>query len=289
VLQSIEYGIIYDYVHRAHELESLCFYEYVSMYKKVKKKKSTSNEIILESTHLSISKGRPLQKRYNFLSSHRQYFSHEHVLEIDEKIPVLNGPSFPRRNDSDNYELYSKMILLLFKPWRDTRDVKLPNENYSNALTMYLTILTNARIFQYIENIEFLKKAEDDAKEEKKALRSKHVDLNEEVLIENNIDLELNSDNEDDNNYQLDINLLQHLEENSQSIRLKLWESEAIDIINKHIPFKQVATNYEEQYINNNLNAILNINNKSDFLIKYDNNIKANIKFWEQTYKLQKS
>lgn len=55
-----------------------------------------------------------------------------------ETLPEFIGQWFPRRSDIDAKELYSVSMLALFKPWRDLGDLKLADETFEDAFSVFM-------------------------------------------------------------------------------------------------------------------------------------------------------
>ncbi|KAH9848179.1 hypothetical protein C2E23DRAFT_709142, partial [Lenzites betulinus] len=45
------------------------------------------------------------------------------------------GPSIPRRDRDADRERYCRLMLILFHPWRDPRDLKSPAETWEDAFS----------------------------------------------------------------------------------------------------------------------------------------------------------
>ncbi|CAF0983083.1 unnamed protein product [Brachionus calyciflorus] len=132
-----------DYVYRPKELEHVSLFEFYSYYKKV----FTSQ----------INNG---HKPLKFLDKHPQKTS---VIIENEKthVPIILGKQI---TDHDN-ENYSKIILLLFKPWRDNLDLKKEMQTFSDSLSNFLNNNNSTnieRIKKYIYNIQLLKRSKED-------------------------------------------------------------------------------------------------------------------------------
>ena len=96
-----------DYHMRGPQLSDMCFYDYVSSIEKVK----TSKEELHATQKSSV--GRPPLPRYDFDRSHPQSQTHIQRKRDVKLIPKLSY--FPPSEDR-NIEMFSKIMLLLFKP-----------------------------------------------------------------------------------------------------------------------------------------------------------------------------
>jgi hypothetical protein len=105
----------------------------------------------------------------------------------EELVPFILGPTIPRKNNLEYSELYSKSILLLFKPWRQILGLCQENNEYKSQLDNFIKNLefsNNNKILQYIENVELLKKSIDDATEIKRDVnkRKQFFDENQHLI-----------------------------------------------------------------------------------------------------------
>ncbi|KAI0043929.1 hypothetical protein FA95DRAFT_1464697, partial [Auriscalpium vulgare] len=65
---------------------------------------------------------------------HPLYETHLCRLRSLRMIPVLLGPSIPRRDRGDEErELWSRAMLILFKPWRRLSDLKSGQQTWRDA------------------------------------------------------------------------------------------------------------------------------------------------------------
>jgi hypothetical protein len=81
-------------------------------------------------------------------------------------IPSLIIPAITRKDDIENRELYSKIISLLFVPFRDLNE--LIDTNWKMKLQSFLAMNQDNQINHFIDNIEYLKKSISDAENEKR-------------------------------------------------------------------------------------------------------------------------
>ncbi|KAJ6646482.1 ATP-dependent DNA helicase pfh1 [Pseudolycoriella hygida] len=137
-----------DYEYRPIEIENLCLYEFVSKYKKQKKKmsdekflKQQQQDLISKEMNLEVddsqnkTRGRSAQKRYIFDEGHPQVLTHILMERVKQVIPVLIGPQIPRKNRESTRERYCRSILTLFYPWRTFSDLCSPDESWLDSWT----------------------------------------------------------------------------------------------------------------------------------------------------------
>ncbi len=126
-------------------------------------------------------------------------------------VPLLLCPTIPRKEDNENKTDYAKLILLLFKSWRELSKIKDEGSNWEECL---VTFLSNASpwILKLIDNIECLKKSQDDAEEEKKCIVKKPKQAftcdNIEDQSDKNDDFVLDNQESDDDNLEDELNLI---------------------------------------------------------------------------------
>lgn len=141
--------IVYDYKYRNTILENVCLYEYASRFMKIKSN-STKNNLV-------------------FLEDHFQYKSHKLKVLKEDCVPIVYGPKIPRAtsNIMEDKIRYSKIMLILFKPFRKIDDILINNDAILSykSLIEELQINKQAVILKYIENIEFLNKSKSDFEE----------------------------------------------------------------------------------------------------------------------------
>ena len=138
------------------DLKNECFYSFVSKYVKIKVK--TKSLLYTD-----------------FDKSHRQFSKYQLKRLPVKQIPIILGPSFAKKRNIEEYEIYCKMMLILFKPWTDLFNLKINNTTWIASYEMYLFELNNQdnHILQYIQNIGLLCKSKEDAEEEKRTKTSK--------------------------------------------------------------------------------------------------------------------
>ncbi len=120
-------------------------------------------------------------KRYNFKITHVEVNTHE-LIELQEPfITSVLMPSVPRKNNDEEHELYAQIILTLFKPWTSFHEINNLND-WTKSLQSFLDS-ASAETLKLIDNVENLKKSEDDANEEKKAIKDKKKNQTISILL----------------------------------------------------------------------------------------------------------
>ncbi|CAF4375733.1 unnamed protein product, partial [Rotaria magnacalcarata] len=100
-------------------------------------------------------RGRPASDRWKLQSTHPQYSSHLIIRRSFSVVPVLVGPSIPRREREDTIERYARAILTLFCPWRNVLDICDPYTSWSDVLQLHQSSFTT-KSNRVIENIQLL-------------------------------------------------------------------------------------------------------------------------------------
>ena len=87
---------------------------------------------------LNLEDGKPTveqdEKWHSFLSSHPQFATHQVTICSDDKakIPDFIGGALPRSDRGDR-EYYCCVMLTLFKPWRDGKNLKTEDQSWDDA------------------------------------------------------------------------------------------------------------------------------------------------------------
>ena len=158
-----------DYQYRSALLDNMCLYDYLSLYRKkpidAKDRKQLKAQLEARSTEPKDSRrGRPVSERENFQVGHPQVASHISVKRLKSVVPILLGPSIPRRDRDDTKERYCRSVLTLFLPWRSVQDVCDVDQTWEEAFRIRQTkfLPTSCKI---IDNIQLLQECKNDRDE----------------------------------------------------------------------------------------------------------------------------
>ena len=131
---------IEDYLYRGAELEKSSFFAFVI---------NTWEEPFSSTREHSSSgqtnrKGRPRHERSHYLPEHPKSESHRHVFHIDghNTLPHIQGPWFPRRDDTTSQDFYCACMLALLKPWRSHSDLIQEMDDWDMAFQSFLATMT---------------------------------------------------------------------------------------------------------------------------------------------------
>ncbi|CAF1414128.1 unnamed protein product [Adineta steineri] len=108
-----------DYQLRSPALETVCLYEFVSLYHRklfADKDQHNTDRPSTSTEDVRLNPGRPLQERYSFMIEHPQTNSRGIIKRIKPIVPVLLGPQIPRKDREETQERYSRAIATLFIP-----------------------------------------------------------------------------------------------------------------------------------------------------------------------------
>ncbi|KAG1792595.1 uncharacterized protein HD556DRAFT_1238944, partial [Suillus plorans] len=107
----------------------------------------------------SQAKDRP---KVPFLSTHPQYESN--VLRVrlvqDRVIPVPIGPRIPRRDQPKAYPRYCRLMLILFRPWRVSKDLRSQGQNWEEAFAEFRATI-DSRSLQVMNDMQILHECRD--------------------------------------------------------------------------------------------------------------------------------
>jgi hypothetical protein len=208
-----------DYQYRSSALQSVCLYEFVSLFHR--KLFTNKDRDITEHPSISVedarsSRGRPPQERYSFMTEHPQASSHGIIKRPKPIIPVLLGPQIPRKDREEMQERYSRAIAALFIPWRSVRDICDVSQNWCEALSSRQGSISRDSQ-QIIDNIQLLHECKKDRDAHLQQVIA-NVQTNNEVdprLFPRN--MRVDSDEDDDNLDQNEthLNFLDNLSNNN--------------------------------------------------------------------------
>ncbi|GAA5951502.1 hypothetical protein JCM10213_002746 [Rhodosporidiobolus nylandii] len=156
----IEYNQVEDYVCRHPELEGVSFYLFCARFEVKKKSK--------------IKKSATASRQFYFTDAHPRHKTHAAHERETAAVPVLQGPTVPRRGHTSAAvrTKYARSVLTLFRPWRALGDLVEDGETWEAALANFEP---DADVAPYIENLQLLHAM----KEEGDKRRAQHEALGE--------------------------------------------------------------------------------------------------------------
>lgn len=166
-----------DYVYRSRDApyDAMSLYEFVEC---VQVSRMTASESAVVSDSNSVG----IVGRFSN-EAHPLYKSHINRRRKHAVIPVLLGAPIPRpdRSDADK-EVWSREILLLFKPWRDINDLCGGFTTWAEAFDQYRPVI-KGKYTRIIKNINILSECRDAREEVRDWLKpSRDVDDNIDSL-----------------------------------------------------------------------------------------------------------
>lgn len=158
-----------DYQYRSESLDDMCLYDYVRFYRKKPIDAKDRKQLEALSTTLDIHltqtrRGRVASERLTFQTGHPQVLSHVNIKRMEPVVPVLLGPSVPRRDRVDTRERYCRSILTLFVPWRSVQDICDVNQTWEQAYEIR-RVKTTTESQKIIDNIQLLQECKSDRDE----------------------------------------------------------------------------------------------------------------------------
>ena len=182
-----------DYTLRPAELEAICLWDFVARTVKVYKGKKDKcietgeagmdrdnvelyedGELVNDVEELDVGEEGPLlsemahgiNKRekskvitYQFLPDHKEYDRKIVRMRAQEVVPVPIGPAMPRR-DQDTRPRYSRLMLILFKPWRDLSDLRDSVSSWESAFEEFVHS-TDSSHLKILNNMQVLHECKD--------------------------------------------------------------------------------------------------------------------------------
>jgi hypothetical protein len=151
---------ISDYQFRGDDLQTMCLFEHgMFMYRRPINCRSNRDSEPMQEDDSRLRMTTFMRIPYN--SHHPKSKTHIAAMRGVPMTLVLSGDSIPH-SETDKREEYAMKILTLFKPWRQISDLKDNNQSWSEAFSIWQP---EARIKEYIENIDALKQSEEDRKQ----------------------------------------------------------------------------------------------------------------------------
>jgi len=152
---------VMDYQLRPMKFNNICVWDFVtsldkrSMRKKnAHKKKQINLDEDFESDFSDDDSVENLNMNM-FLDGHLEHDSHQLVSRSHKLVAVPIGPSLPRRDQSENYAKYCRIMLILFKPWRCASDLRDQGETWVAAFDNFKN-LCSTNITSLMDNMQLL-------------------------------------------------------------------------------------------------------------------------------------
>jgi len=168
-----------DYTLRPKEMADMCLWEFVATTEKSYTRPSRRDGGMDEEEDFEIGetpedvegldeqsdehgeqRGRGSVRKFEFLGEHKER-ERKHVrLRRRRVVPVPIGPAMPRRDQTDAYLRYCRLMLILFKPWRDLSDLRGNYESWEANLGDFSLLMDEAHK-QIMRNMQVLHECRD--------------------------------------------------------------------------------------------------------------------------------
>ena len=115
-----------------------------------------------------------------FLEGHLEIKSHYIVPRTQKVVVVPIGPSLPHRDQEENYAKYCRIMLILFKPWRDATDLRKKNETWAAAFDEF-KVNCSTEIKILMDNMQLLHECRENGHDHLKGLKDidrSHYNIN---------------------------------------------------------------------------------------------------------------
>jgi len=210
---------VQDYIYRPSSCENINLYNWIRLAKKERKNKRANDNI--DSTDESDNEDLTKTVESDIItvdstSNHFLYFLKEHpqsqthyikyTAENHTKVPNFIGGSLPRRDQGDK-DYYCSVMLSLFKPWRDGRNLRNNEESWTAAFDEHVFSIQEKKL---MDNFN-LRYECNDARDDFSAQAKKNIEE------DNTYDL-WPLDNEDHNDISQDQDMLSDCIENNDEI-----------------------------------------------------------------------
>jgi len=168
-----------DYTLRPEEVSDLCLWDFVAKTEKVcgsRAKNCENTEITDPDDHdngsddsdvegkddavESQARGRKRIVRYRFLAGHKDGDRKFLRLRKRDVVPVPIGPSILRRDRPEVYDRYCRLMLILFKPWRQALDLRTVGESWEGTYEEFERTMGTGHS-QIIVNMQILHECRD--------------------------------------------------------------------------------------------------------------------------------
>ena len=169
-----------DYIFRPEEMGGLCLWDMVARTEKVTARRTATvtpdseyedsgeerdpedgvsdiEEVMAEGVQ---RRGRRPMTKYKFLGEHRECGRKELRMRKRDVVPVPIGPAIPRRDQPEVYHRYCRLMLILFKPWRGSSDLREPGDSWLEAFEAFGETMAMGHK-QIVDNMQVLHECRD--------------------------------------------------------------------------------------------------------------------------------
>ena len=108
-----------------------------------------------------------------------------HTLKVchpsDRKVPVPIDPAIPRRDRQEYVAAYSRLMLILFKPWRNASDLHNPGQTWQEAFIQFKEECS-LRCLEIMNNMQLLHECKDSRNDHFAQRRSQKYKISRELM-----------------------------------------------------------------------------------------------------------
>lgn len=209
-MQLVPRSDIQDYMLRGSQLDEFSFLQFVvdTYEEPIPAAEHKKNAEDLEETVETVStfskdtmprpRGRPRHVRSHYLEEHPKHEIKRRIVrrEGHNTLPNIVGPYFPRNNDPMQRPFYCASMLALLKPWRELRDLKLPDDTSESTFDQFLSIASQStrNVIAGIQYYYDCKKTADDKSTEQidpdRCFTQRDHDQSEEDYDDDDVDID---------------------------------------------------------------------------------------------------
>jgi hypothetical protein len=259
---------VMDYQLRPKIFDNISVWDFVTSFRKttIKRRKTCKlNNLNLDEnldSYDSENENLMTENVNMFLDGHLEHHSHQVVARPHKLVAVPIGPSLPFRDRSETYAKYCRIMLLLFKPWRNATDLRNQGDTWIVAFEIFKNECSS-NIITLMNNMQLLHECRENGHDHYERLqRSRQIPTNYKRPSTTTLDDFGQQDNEA---------ILEHLEAisscNSQNVARSL--SNVLDcVISAEASGMYDTSNSASKNSNHVINTSLIMNDLEEILIR---------------------
>ena len=173
---------VMDYQLRPSIFNNICVWDFITSFDKkrlIRKEKNKNMQMNTDDDDCSDDDSTNNMNINRFLEGHLEHNSHHLVSRKSKKLVVVPiGPSLPRRDHSETYAKYCRLMLILFKPWRNAADLRNQGETWLAAFENFKH-LCSSNIITLMNNMQLLHECKENGHDHFERLkRCRQIPLN---------------------------------------------------------------------------------------------------------------
>jgi hypothetical protein len=169
-----------DYQLRPMIYDHICVWDFITSFDKKEKNSKNKDKNIDDNLESDCSDDDTANNKdiNTFLDGHLEQHSHQLISHSYKLVAVPIGPSLPRRDHSECYTKYCRIMLILFKPWRHATDLREQGETWEAAFEIFKS-LYSADIIILMKNMQLLHECQENGHDHFERLqRRRQIPLN---------------------------------------------------------------------------------------------------------------